>query len=579
MELWNIQHPWFRDSFNDWVKYRLTYEGGRRFIDTYLKTFSKREEADDFTTRKCLTYCPAFAEAAIEDIKNSIYQRMTEITRLGVSKDYLEAILGENGGVDLEGSTMNNFVGQEVLPELLTMGKVGVYVDMPQLTGSTLAETMGEHPYLYIYTAEQIPSWNCVRYQGEKILTNLVLNEIVMQTDKETGLIYGKEMQIRQLVLTGDGVQVSVYKKYTPEPNEINPPPYKQTTSVLLRGMKRIPFHVAELNHSLLKNVADYQIALLNMESADISYIIRSNFPFYVEPYDPRSTSGFLTPSPAGDSVASTESTTTIAEAAKSMEIKAGAVSGRRYPHGVGPPEFIHPSPEPLMVSMKKEEQIKNDIRSLVNIALSTVKPVFASAESKGMDDRSLEAGLSYIGLELEHLERNIASSWSYYMKGDKATVKYPRKYSLKSDKERREEAKDFLDLTAKIPSETCQKAVAMEVATILLEQKVDQATLDKIRSEVKKANFLTSDYQAIASDISLGLVSKETASNARGYDGKTEIPVAEKEHAARLAEIQKAQTSSATGVNDTTIQPDASKAQKIDPSTGGPKPQRGSGR
>ena len=578
MEIWNIQHPWYKKYLDDWLKYRLTYEGGQRFIQEYLKTFSKREEEEEFKIRKSITYCPAFAASAINDIKNSIYQRMSEISRIDGSKDYQAAIVGLDGGVDLEGATMNNFIGQTVLPELLVMGKVGVFVDMPQLTGTTMAETLGEHPYLYIYTAEQIPSWSCVTYQGERIITTLMLHETVMLKDSVSNLTYGSEEQIRVLKLLDEGVQVTFYGRYHPETAEINPPKYKEIETTLIRGMKRIPFHIAELNHSLLKNVADYQIALLNMESADVSYILRGNFPFYVEPYDPRSTSPFITPAPSGETIDAAEGVNSTSEVARQNEVRVGAVSGRRYPFGVGAPSFINPSSEPLKASMDKEAQMKSDIRHLVNLALTAVEPKFASAESKSMDDRSLEAGLSYIGLELERLERDVGKSWSFYVRNESyPTIKYPRKYSLKSDKERREEAKEFVDLTAKIPSRTCQKEVAKTVTSILLEQKVNKETLDKIYSEIDKADYLTSDFQAVKSDVELGLVSMVTASTARGYDGEKEIPIAKQEHTERLAEIAAAQApaggsgdSSSNGVKDQQTNPDKSKQEKVG------KPQRG---
>jgi hypothetical protein len=61
------------------------------------------------------------------------------LSRVGGDQSYREAVVGLNGGVDLEGSNMNRFIGQLVLPELLVTGKVGVYVDMPADIGPTLA--------------------------------------------------------------------------------------------------------------------------------------------------------------------------------------------------------------------------------------------------------------------------------------------------------------------------------------------------------------------------------------------------------------------------------------------------------
>ena len=78
-----------------------------------------------------MTPIPKFAEAAINDIRNAIYQRMRDITRKGGSKAYQYAVNGNNLGVDHRGATMNAFIGVKVLTELLVMGRVGVFVDAP----------------------------------------------------------------------------------------------------------------------------------------------------------------------------------------------------------------------------------------------------------------------------------------------------------------------------------------------------------------------------------------------------------------------------------------------------------------
>ena len=71
------------------------------------------------------------------------------------------AIEGYKGGVDKRGSSMTTFMGRDVLPELLTMARVGVFVDMPPLSETTTLAEKGEfdRPYLYWYKAEDIRSW------------------------------------------------------------------------------------------------------------------------------------------------------------------------------------------------------------------------------------------------------------------------------------------------------------------------------------------------------------------------------------------------------------------------------------
>ena len=81
------RHPSYLGGQIDWAKWRLTYSGGEEFRDTYLERFTTREDNADFVTRKNITPIPAFAKAAINDIRNAIFQRMLYITLRVGSKD------------------------------------------------------------------------------------------------------------------------------------------------------------------------------------------------------------------------------------------------------------------------------------------------------------------------------------------------------------------------------------------------------------------------------------------------------------------------------------------------------------
>ena len=79
------------------------------------------------------------------------------------------------------------------------------------------------------------------------------------------------------------------------------------------------------------------------------------------------------------------------------------------------------------------------------------------SAESKQLDNQGLEAGLSYIGLVLENGERLISEYWSAYESIDPqgrqvATIKYPDRYSLKTDDDRITEVEQALEADEQVP-------------------------------------------------------------------------------------------------------------------------------
>lgn len=530
------RHPEYLGLEEDWKKFRLVWEGGEKFKDEYLKKYSLREDDTDFRNRKEISPISGFASAAITDIKNAIFQRMSDITRVNGSELYANVMSGKLGGIDLLGATINYFVGDEILPELLFMGKVGVFVDMPVISErQTRNETRLTHPYYYIYKTEDILNWRLSKSDEAIEFDMLLLRERVLTYDDVYAL--PDEDIVRYRLLTrengtvivrffdANGVQIDIFGNPSDESTQL--------------GITRIPFTIFGLKSSLLQNIANHQIALLNLDSSDVGYALISNFPFYTEQQ-----SGIKSPhikSHQSELNATTDDN----------EIEVGGTVGRSYPKGADRPDFIHPSSEPLVVSMKKQGQLKEDIRTLIQLALSAIQPKYASAEAKQFDEHGLESGLSFLGLVLEHGERQLASYFAEYESTkDVAIISYPDRYSLKSDTERLNEADKLSDILVKIPSLKAQKALTKIVARKLLDTKLPQSELAAIYKEIEGAKYVTSEPETIHSDLEKGLVSTETASTARGYDAKTEVPKAAEDHAERIRRIKDAQ-SDTRGVND----------------------------
>lgn len=545
----DIRHPYYEACILEWIKWRLCYEGGQNFINTYLKKFSKRETNEDFEKRKEITYNPSFASSAVDEIKNSIFQRMFDISRKGGSKSYQQAVLGMEGGVDLEGHSMNSFIGVKVLPELLPMARVGLYLDMPNLLGITVAENKGIRPYLYTYPVEDILSWNLVFVNGSYEVRNVLLRDNIYEYDAETGLPSGETCKYKHLWLDQDGfVHVKFYDGEGTYQNE------------QILNIQKIPLYISSIRQSLLTYVANYQIALLNLGSSDMAYALQSNFPFYTEQFDFRNDSThFRAPGTAqgGESK--------DAVAAKPEEVKVGSGAGRRYGRGLERPGFIHPSSEPLRASMEKQSQLKEEIRQLVNLAVTNLNPQRTSAESKAMDQQGLETGLSYIGLELENAERKIAEFWKMYEGGEVATIKYPTKYSLRTEEDQRAEAKELANLLSVVPSKTYQKVIAKRIANVMVGNKVSNEDMVKIESEINSTPAMTCDTDTIAKDVEIGILDLRLASKLKGYPDDT-VDKAEKDHENRLKRIQIAQAENggaARGVKDIDGDVNGSSARK----------------
>jgi len=504
---------------HDLHKYRLAFEGGKNFVNTYLQKFSAREEDTEFVARKNMSHCPAFAKAAVLKIRNAIYQRLTEVKRIG-------------GPVSYQKAKIDAFIGLEVLPELLVARTVGVFIDREDIPEQVTKADKPKSPYFRLYCAEHFKH----REDDQGEITHLELIESVQQYD-DFGLPTNTTPATTRYRVVDGKVQMSVDQE----------PP-------ITLNLVKIPFVIFEISHSLLIDAADYQISLLNIESSDLNYILYGNFPFYTE-QQKFTNSDHLKTSPAPGELGPDE-------------ITVGATKGRRYPIGADRPEFIAPPTEPLLASMKKAEVLKDDIERLVLQAVTTL-----GTEKEA----TLEAGLSYIGKVLEAGERQIAVIWAMYEGEDEAaTVNYPKKYTLKSTKEILDEATAYTQQIGVVPSETYKKEIAKTIATTLLEGRISSDQMDKIISEIDAAKVLIPDPEIIYKALENSLIGLELAAQTIGIPPE-QVAIAKAEHAERLARIQAAQTSTdlnggARGVNDQTTDPTQSaKNEKVvsqDPTT-----------
>lgn len=539
-------HPDYIAMIDDWSKWRLSYEGGTHFLESYLEKFSKRETEEDFKKRKKVTPVAAHAKAAVNEIVNAIFERISAVVRKDGPDTYQIAVKGQEGGVDLRGRSMNAFIGRSVLPELLTLGKVGIYVDMPELLGPTLIDKGANRPYLYTYRAEDIRSWDYKRNQEQGELRAVLLRDWVYDTDPH-GLPSGIIETFRKLWIDEDTGRVNA-QFFDSEGIPLS--------DVIELNLTKIPLVILEITNSIMSDISTYQIALMNMESSDVAFALTANYPFYTEQTDEKAK--FLKRSTVDSEGKATDA------GSNDSEIKVGTTVGRTYGRNLERPGFIHPSSEPFLASIEKQRRMKEDIRQLANLALSTIQPKMASAESKALDQEGLQSGLAAVGLELERAERKVAMLWSAY-EGSKtiSMVNYPERWSLRSEEERRRDAKELSELAGSVPSKKYQKEITKRVARVLLEHKILPEELEQIEREIDRASFSTSDPEIIASDLERGLVSLETASKARGY-AEGEVEKAKEDHAERLARIKEAQSDpSARGNPDESGNPQAGQIER----------------
>lgn len=538
------QHPELSELQDDIKKWRLILRGGRLFKEEYL---IEREDEPDFQSRSDVTPIPGFAKEAIREVEKSIYQRIATVQRTGGNSTFPNVAKGLTGGVDRRGSTMTAFLASKVITELLFIGKVGVYVDMVSQLGPTKAAVPADaHPYFYSYKREDIIDWE-VFDNDPKQFRYIILRDSVTLYKEEI-----RDSQVdrfRKIWINELGTVSVLFYNNEDQPVNQDMTPNESATPIPL-ALTRIPFVLFELDQPLTDDIADHQIALLNLESSDISYAINSNIPFYVEQRDALSDDVYARKNkfwPTNADGTPVDEADLVNDQKKKFqrdgrEVRVGVTQGRTYGPKFEAPQFIHPSPEPLTVSMLKQDRLKNDIRRLVMLAIENVGTKYQSSQTKSLDFAPLEAGLSYFGLLLQTGENELASIYALYEGKEPATVIYPAAYKLLSDTERREAAKEESELASAIPSATFRIEMQKKVATTLLQPTVDQSILDAIYDEIDSAEGSTGDPDQIRSDVEAGLVTAATGSILRGY-APGEAEKAQLERAERLRLQQQAQT------------------------------------
>lgn len=552
LKISEIRHPLYLSSYNDWQLWRDTFEGGTYYLDTYLQKFSDRETDAEFTIRKSYTPIPTFAKSALLDVRNSIFQRLSDVIRTGGSEAYQKSVKGEGAGIDRKGSNMNSFMGIDVLTELLIMGRCGIFVDNTSPTNTTLVPTLADinsaNPYCYYYPIESILSYTEQEPEKPGQFKAILLQDCYTEAAPNvTGieLPSGQKKRFRLLWIGQDGFVY--YRLYDHNEQPLITALSDETGAIRL-NIREIPFHVADIGDSILKDTSSYQKALLNLGSGDVNYAIKSNTPFLTIQAELRTVGAHLKHSG--------EDATPGGQFASGHEEKMGAGVGRYYDRDSDRPEFIAPPTEPLQASMALQERLEDNIRRLINLAIENkIGSRTESAESKKMSSQGLEAGLSYIGLVLQETEQQVAKFFASYEDSESpkpAIVSYPGRYILKTDEEKLKDAEATDKLAQTIPSLTAKKASKKNLAIALFGGSESVDTLVTIEREINESPVADARPEALIAHLGAGVVTGATASEALGYqEGEAEeAKIEQQEHAKSLIEAQ-ASVKQSTGLTN----------------------------
>jgi hypothetical protein len=448
---------------------------------------------------------------------------------------------------------MNSFIGVDILTELLVMGRVGVYVDAPNVRPVTLAdqeESGNLTPYCYSYRIEDILSYRIDDQENPGTFSAVLLRDHVVHYNNDFAGVQlpdGREERIRLVWKDEQGrVRVRMWK------NDAERTPIAlegaDSDGAVTLDINVVPFAMADIGESLMIDITSYQHALLNLVSGDVNWSLMSSSPFLTIQRDLRTVGSHLkkpgggnTPEPGGQRAADAE--------------EAIGGKGRYYDVDTDRPGYIAPPTDPLLASMKLQEKLEDDIRKLVNLAVSNkAGSRTESAEAKKLSSQGLEAGLSYIGLVLQDLENHISKFWAAYEGGTAAKVAYPKRYVLKQDIERIEEANAMMKLMREMPSKSARKSMAKQIISLMLGGNETSDNLTKMLREVDSAGYTLSSVQEVIQAHAAGLVDDITASDSLGYNGEEVIEQAREDKAERAKITLLAQTEVAGGSGQAAI-------------------------
>lgn len=468
---------------NDWTEWRYCYQSGRQFRDEYLQRFSDRETKAEFARRRdYLTPIPSYARLEINRVKNAISQRLPDVIRRGGTVAWQEAMDGMGRGVDRRGSSMNSYTAKYLLPEILVMQRVGVLVDAPRVNGDTAADVpQNFQPYLNYYPVEHIERLIPAPVESPSDWSAVMVRDIKREFD----------------VATGVGQDVTTFRYYYLDPDRgdrltiaLMSDQGEELRAPIFTNLEKVPFVLYDILESLIRDVASYQIAHLNLMSGDTSYAMDANYPFMVRQR------GNAIPAHLLDN---------------DDEADVGIQKGLWYDKGLNAPGFISPPTEPMKVSLELRKQFKEEVHELVTGALASLG-----------EDGSMESGLAFIGQCLEDAESRLWDHWAAYEQANPSRRKYPQvlypeDWSLKTDEQRLTEANAYIDLMNKLPGQLGKKAAAKAAYDRWLRGRLPVKEIDKIKKEVDDAPYSISDPAVVIKAKKEGIFSVETSALALG--------------------------------------------------------------
>lgn len=533
-EFLSARHPSHTADLPYWTKWRRVAEGGDAFVDEYLAKLPN-ESATDHFKRKLQTPSVSYVKMCIAEIIAAFMVRMPGVTRSGGDKSFIEACAGKNGGIDGFGSTMNRFISEEVLRELLTVKRVGIYVDRAVLPSDiSITEAKQLPPYCYVVRTEDILAWTTI--PGSLTPSNLLLRESIPVYAPGSDFIISYTSGYRHMYKVADTL-VAV-DRYDKDGNKLY-------SSML--DLPRLPFILLEVSGPAVQDAAGAQIALLNLESSSVTFAIETNLTVYTEQGDMTTMLAALRRSAPRDAVDEDgdygDEDEDIAGGDGDVQtIRLGRNRGRRYLRESERPGFVEPDNSNLQRAVSLASSLKEDIRRMMMLAVANVTAkAITSATALIQGQVTANNGLATLGALFESAERTMALIWAEFQQETGSDIIYPSDFQILTDEERRTAIKELADLRDTVPSKQFQIEVTSKIARLLLSPTVTAETLQIILDEIKKAPALMSRVDDIVQTVEASIMPREYAAQCLCLPADA-AKKANLEHAERLRRISASQ-------------------------------------
>ena len=185
-------HPEYDEMLDEWKKIRDVLEGQsavKEAGEDYLP-MPDGQDKDDYKAYKERALFYGAVKRTLNGMTGMVFMTPPEIENQP-EEDIVQLILDD---ITFTGVPMYGFA-KSAFKEVMGMGRVGIWVDMPQAGSPEM------RPYMVMYETENIINWRRKRINGKMVTTLVVLTETYEEPYEEDPFLMNTDFQFRVLSL------------------------------------------------------------------------------------------------------------------------------------------------------------------------------------------------------------------------------------------------------------------------------------------------------------------------------------------------------------------------------------------